>query len=62
MNFLEHSLANHKIDFSFLEVIMSDIPFAEKMTYIDEYDRKIWKKRTNSVSEAVKSTKIGFGA
>jgi len=57
-----YSLANHKIDFSFLEVIMSDIPFAEKMTYIDEYDRKIWKKRTNSVSEAVKSTKIGFGA
>ena len=57
-----YSLGNQKIDFSFLEVIMSDIPFAEKMTYIDEYDRKVWKKRTNSVSDAVKAAKIGFGA
>ncbi len=57
-----YSLNNPKIDFSFLEVIMSDIPFAEKMTYIDEYDRKVWKKRTNSITEAAKSAKIGFGA
>ncbi len=57
-----YSLGTPKIDFSFLEVIMSDIPFAEKMTYIDEYDRKVWKKRTNSVNDAVKSAKIGFGA
>ena len=57
-----YSLGNPKIDFSFLEVIMSDIPFAEKMTYIDEYERKVWKKRTNSITETAKSTKIGFGA
>ncbi len=57
-----YSLNNPKIDFSFLEVIMSDIPFAEKMTYIDEYERKVWKKRTNSITEAAKSAKIGFGA
>ena len=57
-----YSLGNPKIDFSFLEVIMSDIPFAEKMTYIDEYERKVWKKRTNAATEAVKSAKIGFGA
>ncbi len=57
-----YSLNNQKIDFSFLEVIMSDIPFAEKMTYIDEYERKVWKKRTNSISEAAKSVKIGFNA
>lgn len=57
-----YSLGNPKIDFSFLEVITSDIPFAEKMTYIDEYERKVWKKRTNAATEAVKSAKIGFGA
>ena len=57
-----YSLNNPKIDFSFLEVIMSDIPFAEKMTYIDEYERKMWKKRTNSITEAAKSVKIGFDA
>ena len=57
-----YSLNNPKIDFSFLEVIMSDIPYAEKMTYIDEYDRKVWKKRTNSITEAAKSVKIGFNA
>ena len=47
-----YSLGNPKIDFSFLEVIMSDIPFEEKMTYIDEYERKVWKKRTNSITES----------
>ena len=57
-----YSLGNPKIDFSFLEVIMSDVPFAEKMTYIDEYERKLWKKCTNSITEAAKSVKIGFGA
>ena len=57
-----YSINNPKIDFSFLEVIMSDIPYAEKMTYIDEYDRKVWKKRTNSITEAAKSVKIGFNA
>lgn len=55
-----YSLGNQKIDFSFLEVIMSDISYAEKMTYIDEYDRKVWKKCTNKATEAQKTAKIGF--
>ena len=56
-----YSLGNPRIDFSFLEVIMSsDIEYNEKMTYIDEYDRKKWKKCTNKVTEAQKKTVIGF--
>ena len=56
-----YSLNNPKIDFSFLEVIMSpEIDYAEKMGYIDEYDRKRWKKCTNKVTESQKKTVIGF--
>ena len=56
-----YSLGNPRIDFSFLEVIMaSDIEYNEKMTYIDEYDRKKWKKCTNKVTESQKKTVIGF--
>lgn len=56
-----YSHSNHKIDFSFLEVIMSDdIPYDEKITYIDEYERKLWKKCTNKVPASAKLAKIGF--
>ena len=56
-----YSLGNPRIDFSFLEVIMSgDIDYNEKMGYIDEYDRKKWKKCTNNPTEAQKKTVIGF--
>lgn len=56
-----YSLGNPRIDFSFLEVIMApDIDYNEKITYIDEYDRKKWKKCTNKVTDAQKKTVIGF--
>ena len=50
-----------KIDFSFLEVMMSDkIGHGDKMKYINEYNKKEWKNCTNSVSETQKRCKIGF--
>ena len=49
------------MDFSFLEVIMSEkADYNEKMTFINEYRNKKWKSFTNKVTEKAKKTKIGF--
>ena len=49
------------MDFSFLEVIMSDdADYNKKMTFIDQYRDKKWKSFTNKVTENTKRTKIGF--
>ncbi len=50
-----------RIDFSFLEVMMSDkISHNDKMKYINEYNKKEWKNCTNSITEKQKRCKIGF--
>ena len=49
------------MDFSFLEIIMSDeADYNQKMTFINEYGNKRWKNFTNKVTENAKKTKIGF--
>lgn len=49
----------NNIDYSFLEVIMSDkIDYCKKMNYINKYDRKEWKDVTNSAFDF--ATKVGF--
>lgn len=50
-----------KIDFSFLEVMMSDkIEHTDKMKYINEYNKKEWKNCTNAITEKQRKCKIGF--
>lgn len=47
------------IDFSFVEAITSDsLDYFEKMEYIDNYEKKEWKKVTNSSEKP--SKKLGF--
>ena len=49
------------IDFSFIEVMMSDaLDFNKKMTCINEYRDKKGKNYTNTVTETQKKYKIGF--
>ena len=56
-----YNLRSPMLDFSFLEIMLSKkLGYAEKMTYINEYDKKKWKLFTNDVSDKIKKKSIGF--